>query len=132
MLQEVGEIALADQVAEVVARRRIAISATYGANRGDSLLVSGHDRGSLRKSLKHKCLAEASASPRVRSRDANSNHHRNWTKTMAIRIANKKLAVAAVVCFAVSGCTIVREPHLYPDNALASQTGVLQGRLVGH
>ena len=51
---------------------------------------------------------------------------------MAIRINNKKLALAAVVCFSMSGCTIVREPHLYPHNALASETGVLQGRIVGH
>jgi hypothetical protein len=53
---------------------------------------------------------------------------------MTILIVNKKLVVAAVLttCLGASGCTVVREPHLYPDNALAAKTGVLQGRFVGH
>jgi hypothetical protein len=32
----------------------------------------------------------------------------------------------------ISGCTIERTPHLYPANAAASATGVLEAQFVGH
>ena len=31
-----------------------------------------------------------------------------------------------------TGCTIEREPHLYPINETASPTGVLEAKMLGH
>jgi hypothetical protein len=36
------------------------------------------------------------------------------------------------ISFGAIGCTIERSPHLYPANAAASTTGVLEGHFVGH
>jgi hypothetical protein len=40
--------------------------------------------------------------------------------------------LTATLLLGVSGCAVERTPHLYPINPIASTTGVLEGKLVGH
>jgi len=48
---------------------------------------------------------------------------------MVVRIP----AVAATLTLlSATACTVVRSPHLYPSDEIASKTGVLEAQMVGH